>query len=153
MLPLLSDGREKKELCTPLAFYFYRGIPSGIPRRHMQFGDLEIRFRFMACQHRNVSTLMPACTHTRSPQKLGCACLSHHATVICTSLLRTCHGYQEAFCTHLPTIWAWKWVTKTIQMKMTQLFVHEAFAKILPSLLPPNPTTGCFLALHSIVFP
>lgn len=100
------------------------------------------------------------CVHTHAyvhthekPSELGCVCLSHHATVICTSLLRTCHGYQEAFCTHLPTIWAWKWVTKTIQMKMTQLFVSEAFAKILPSLLPPNPTTDCFLAPHSTVFP
>lgn len=48
-------------------------------------------------------------------------------------------GTKRHFCIHLPTIWAWERVTKTPQIKMTRVFVHKAFAKILLSLSYPKP--------------
>lgn len=56
---------QRKELWTHSAFSFCRCNHLGILKRHVQFGALEIRFRFMTCSEGDVSTYMSTCTHQK----------------------------------------------------------------------------------------
>lgn len=143
---------QRKELWIHSAFSFCRCSHLGILKRHVQFGALEIRFRFMTCSEGDVSTHMSTCTHQKPSETwpylfvTPCHCdlyvPSENLPWVPKGTLHPSAHHMSLRKSH-----------KTIQMKMTRIFVHKAFAKILPSPLPPSLTTGCFLVPHATVFP
>ena len=129
---------------TSHSFCFYRCIEFTwtILREDVKFGDLEIRFRLMTCSpQRHVLTH----AHVYTPGDLRNLAMSVCHTMqlwfLCPfgqSIMGTKRRFVPICLPHEPG----KESQKLYKMKITWVFVHKAFAKILPL----SPTTHCFLA-------